>query len=184
MTDPSREVFLSYFLGKGSYKIRDRFKWEKYRCLDDVDDEVRDRAAFYLKALQNEGLINVFVRNGEPLHLFVACFLIQIDTVFSLSPLEINLLMYIKDPRGIMKPYDITQLQKVSLDQATKITREDILPSLWKCSICQDRTNCTQYISPSCPWDQPIPHKRLSIFTHAAVVACPGIWALRSHYKK
>lgn len=35
-----------------------------HSCLDDVDDEVRDRAAFNLKLLQDEPLANVFVRDG------------------------------------------------------------------------------------------------------------------------
>lgn len=35
-----------------------------YRCLDDVDDEVRDRAAFNLKLMGDEPLANAFVRDG------------------------------------------------------------------------------------------------------------------------
>ena len=35
-------------------------------CLDDVDDEVRDRAAFNLKLMQDEPLANTFVRDGTP----------------------------------------------------------------------------------------------------------------------
>jgi coatomer protein complex subunit gamma len=35
------------------------------RCLDDVDDEVRDRAAMYIKVLEEKALADVFVREGE-----------------------------------------------------------------------------------------------------------------------
>lgn len=35
------------------------------RCLDDVDDEVRDRAAMYLRVLKDEPLADVLVRDGE-----------------------------------------------------------------------------------------------------------------------
>lgn len=34
------------------------------RCLDDVDDEVRDRAAMYLKVLDEKTLADVYVREG------------------------------------------------------------------------------------------------------------------------
>lgn len=36
------------------------------RCLDDVDDEVRDRAALYLKVLDQEPLADKFVKDGKP----------------------------------------------------------------------------------------------------------------------
>ncbi len=41
------------------------------RCLDDVDDEVRDRAAMYIRVLEEKSLADVFVREGElvPLQL-------------------------------------------------------------------------------------------------------------------
>jgi hypothetical protein len=35
------------------------------RCLDDVDDEVRDRAAMYLRVLDDEPLAETFVKDGE-----------------------------------------------------------------------------------------------------------------------
>jgi coatomer protein complex subunit gamma len=34
------------------------------RCLDDVDDEVRDRAAMYLKVLKEEPLAEKLVKDG------------------------------------------------------------------------------------------------------------------------
>jgi coatomer protein complex subunit gamma len=38
------------------------------RCLDDVDDEVRDRAAMYLKVLDEKTLADVYVREGASEH--------------------------------------------------------------------------------------------------------------------
>lgn len=35
------------------------------RCLDDVDDEVRDRAAMYIKVLEEKSLADVLVKDGE-----------------------------------------------------------------------------------------------------------------------
>lgn len=37
----------------------------RFRCLDDVDDEVRDRAALYLKAYDAPPLIQPYVKEGE-----------------------------------------------------------------------------------------------------------------------
>jgi coatomer protein complex subunit gamma len=36
------------------------------RCLDDVDDEVRDRAAMYLRVMQSEPLAETLVKDGAP----------------------------------------------------------------------------------------------------------------------
>ena len=35
------------------------------RCLDDVDDEVRDRAAMYLAVLKDDPLADTLVRDGQ-----------------------------------------------------------------------------------------------------------------------
>ena len=42
------------------------------RCLDDVDDEVRDRAAMYLRVMKEEPLAEKLVKEGE-------CFASTID---------------------------------------------------------------------------------------------------------
>lgn len=41
------------------------------RCLDDVDDEVRDRAAMYVRVLEEKSLADVFVREGKPIASFL-----------------------------------------------------------------------------------------------------------------
>lgn len=35
------------------------------RCLDDVDDEVRDRAALYLKVFERKSLVQAYVKEGK-----------------------------------------------------------------------------------------------------------------------
>ena len=35
------------------------------RCLDDVDDEVRDRAAMYLKVYEEPPLIQPYIKEGK-----------------------------------------------------------------------------------------------------------------------
>jgi len=39
------------------------------RCLDDVDDEVRDRAALYLKVFEEKALADTYVKEGQPFSL-------------------------------------------------------------------------------------------------------------------
>ena len=34
------------------------------RCLDDVDDEVRDRAALYIRSMREEPLAKVYLKEG------------------------------------------------------------------------------------------------------------------------
>ena len=53
----------SYLIGKfGDVK---RFGSKTpVRCLDDVDDEVRDRATLYLKTFEEKPLADVYVKEG------------------------------------------------------------------------------------------------------------------------
>ena len=41
------------------------------RCLDDVDDEVRDRAAMYIKVLEEKTLADHFIRDGRCMSLWL-----------------------------------------------------------------------------------------------------------------
>lgn len=43
------------------------------RCLDDVDDEVRDRAAMYLKVINEEPLAQQYVKDGTYIPLVSEC---------------------------------------------------------------------------------------------------------------
>ncbi|BGP54923.1 hypothetical protein JCM8202_003433 [Rhodotorula sphaerocarpa] len=77
------------------------------RCLDDVDDEVRDRAAFNLKLMQDEPLANTFVRD---------------DSTFSLDALESRLAAYIADTSA-EEPLDLSAVPKVSKEQVLEQAR-------------------------------------------------------------
>jgi hypothetical protein len=52
----------------GGFELLSRLVTKKdwfYRCLDDVDDEVRDRAAMYLRVMKEQPLAEKLVQEGE-----------------------------------------------------------------------------------------------------------------------
>lgn len=76
------------------------------RCLDDTDDEVRDRAALNLRLMQEEDEVaERFVKN---------------DSMFSLSTFEHRLVMYVtsEDPAIFKRAFDISSVPVVSQEQA------------------------------------------------------------------
>lgn len=73
------------------------------RCLEDVDDEVRDRAAFNLKLMDRDTLANTYVRD---------------ESTFSLDALEAKLVNYIADASASSSPFDFASIPKVSKEQA------------------------------------------------------------------
>ncbi|WVQ83025.1 hypothetical protein IAT38_005163 [Cryptococcus sp. DSM 104549] len=73
------------------------------RCLDDVDDEVRDRAAMYIRVLEEKSLADVLVRE---------------EAQFSLATLESELVSYVKDDAKHTAAFDISSIPKVSREQA------------------------------------------------------------------
>ncbi|KAL7417416.1 adaptin N terminal region-domain-containing protein [Mrakia frigida] len=75
------------------------------RCLDDVDDEVRDRAAMYLKVLHEKSLADVYVRE---------------EATFSLSALEAKLVAYVNDPEASEIAFDAGSIPKISREQAAQ----------------------------------------------------------------
>ena len=46
------------------FSVKNSIKVLLTRCLDDVDDEVRDRAALYLRTLDEEPLAEALVRDS------------------------------------------------------------------------------------------------------------------------
>ncbi|KAL9716375.1 coatomer subunit gamma [Leucoagaricus gongylophorus] len=83
------------------------------RCLDDVDDEVRDRAAIYLKVLQRTELADVYVKA---------------ESTFSLMSLETKLVAYVKDPNAAAQYFDVSIVPKISRAQAAQeASRPNIL---------------------------------------------------------
>ncbi|KAG6846078.1 hypothetical protein H0H87_006442 [Tephrocybe sp. NHM501043] len=75
------------------------------RCLDDVDDEVRDRAALYLKVFKEKQLAETYVKE---------------ESVFSLAALESKLVAYVKDPSASTQPFDASSVPKISRSQAAQ----------------------------------------------------------------
>ncbi|KAL6857914.1 coatomer subunit gamma [Amphichorda felina] len=77
------------------------------RCLDDVDDEVRDRAALNLKLMgeEDDDMAREFVKN---------------DSMFSLPTFEHQLVMYVtsEDPSAFEAPFDISKIPVVTREQA------------------------------------------------------------------
>ncbi|KAF8323388.1 Coatomer, gamma subunit [Clavulina sp. PMI_390] len=73
------------------------------RCLDDVDDEVRDRAAMYLRVMKEAALQETYVKD---------------ESTFSLATLESQLVAYIKEPSAAAVPFDVTSIPKISREQA------------------------------------------------------------------
>ncbi|ETW86850.1 hypothetical protein HETIRDRAFT_468518 [Heterobasidion irregulare TC 32-1] len=75
------------------------------RCLDDIDDEVRDRAAMYLKVLNAPLLAETYVKD---------------ESVFSLPALEAKLVSYVNDTDASETAFDISSIPKVSRQQAAQ----------------------------------------------------------------
>ncbi|KAF8167428.1 adaptin N terminal region-domain-containing protein [Crassisporium funariophilum] len=73
------------------------------RCLDDVDDEVRDRATLYLKVFNEKALADAYIKE---------------ESVFSLAALESKLVAYVKDPEASEQPFDVASVPKISRAQA------------------------------------------------------------------
>ncbi|KDQ14000.1 hypothetical protein BOTBODRAFT_175125 [Botryobasidium botryosum FD-172 SS1] len=77
------------------------------RCLDDVDDEVRDRAAMSLRLMKEEELAQTYMKE---------------DAVFSLSALEAKLVAYVNDVDAADEPFDVSSIPKISREQARQET--------------------------------------------------------------
>ncbi|KAI9318020.1 adaptin N terminal region-domain-containing protein [Dichotomocladium elegans] len=87
------------------------------RCLDDVDDEVRDRATFYLSLMENSSLADEYLQD---------------DATFALSSLERQLVEYVNSPLGNDRRFDLEAVPVISkADEEEEIRRVragDILP--------------------------------------------------------
>ncbi|KAH7886212.1 coatomer subunit gamma [Phlebopus sp. FC_14] len=86
------------------------------RCLDDVDDEVRDRAAMYLKVFKEKPLADAYVKE---------------ESVFSLAALESKLVAYVNDPHATFQPFDSASIPKISRAQlAAEASRPSALDTI------------------------------------------------------
>ncbi|KAF2150440.1 Coatomer, gamma subunit [Myriangium duriaei CBS 260.36] len=87
------------------------------RCLDDTDDEVRDRAALNLRLMrEDDEMANKFIKN---------------DSMFSLPVLEHQLVMYVTADAAsaFEKPFDLTAVPVVTKEQALAEDRTKKLTS-------------------------------------------------------
>ncbi|KAI9846734.1 MAG: coatomer subunit gamma [Thelocarpon superellum] len=94
------------------------------RCLDDTDDEVRDRAALSLRLMTEEDdMANRFIHNGSAPPsdgLTAARRLTLADSMFSLPVFEHQLVMYVTadDKQTFTTPFDISAIPIVTRAQA------------------------------------------------------------------
>ena len=90
------------------------------RCLDDVDDEVRDRAAMYLRMFEESSLADTYVKEGESPDVFSPRGLANsvTESVFSLDALESKLVSYVNDLSASVTPFDASSVPKISRTQA------------------------------------------------------------------
>ena len=83
--------------------LNGRIKVLLERCLDDVDDEVRDRAAISLRMLKESKLADKIVKD---------------DSSFKLSALESALQSYMQDPSSSTSAFDVTKIPRVTREEA------------------------------------------------------------------
>ncbi|RKO90489.1 adaptin N terminal region-domain-containing protein, partial [Blyttiomyces helicus] len=74
-------------------ELRERIKVLLTRCLDDSEDEVRDRSAMFLRILEDEELCRKYIAN---------------ENSFTWASLERNLVNYLNDPAQHTVPFDIS----------------------------------------------------------------------------
>ncbi|KAJ3013294.1 Coatomer subunit gamma-2 [Thoreauomyces humboldtii] len=83
-------------------EMRDRVKILLKRCLDDNEDEVRDRAIMYLRIIESDELCRKYVAN---------------DTSYSWASLERNLVHYLNNEPAHAQPFDISSTPVVTKEQ-------------------------------------------------------------------
>ncbi|CAG8566045.1 9819_t:CDS:10 [Ambispora gerdemannii] len=87
----------------GDVEVKKSIKVLLTRCLDDNDDEVRDRATLYLKLLEDEAGAEKYVKD---------------DSTYSLSALEEQLVQYVSTLEATEKPFDLSAIPKITKAQA------------------------------------------------------------------
>lgn len=93
------------------------------RCLDDTDDEVRDRAALNLRLMGAEdATASAFIKNGKhSSETFQSLSLLTtLDSMYSLSTFEHQLVMYVtsNDKQTFATAFDVASVPVVSHEQA------------------------------------------------------------------
>jgi coatomer protein complex subunit gamma len=82
--------------------LKPRIKILLRRCLEDADDEVRDRATFFLRVLDDPQLQSEYLAD---------------ETVYTWSVLEQSLLSYLADPASHSSPFNIQSVPVLSKAQ-------------------------------------------------------------------
>jgi len=93
------------------------------RCLDDVDDEVRDRAALNLRLMkEDDEVASNFIRNGKSILFSIRdkTTNLYLDSMFSLPILEHQLVMYVTadSVEAFSKPFDLSSVPVVTREQS------------------------------------------------------------------
>ncbi|KAL6622139.1 Coatomer, gamma subunit [Neocallimastix californiae] len=83
-------------------ELRERIKVLLTRCLEDVDDEVRDRASLYLRILDNEELCQKYIVN---------------ENTYSMNYLESSLQEYMEDEALRKTAFDISKIPIITKAQ-------------------------------------------------------------------
>lgn len=89
--------------GIADKSLNTRIKVLLERCLDDVDDEVRDRAAMYLRVLRESRLAAKVVND---------------ESSYKLTALESALQSYVSDPSSSTSGFDITRIPRITREEA------------------------------------------------------------------
>jgi coatomer protein complex subunit gamma len=92
------------------------------RCLDDVDDEVRDRAALNLRLMsESDDMADRFIKNGQyQKSIPMQPILIKAENSFALPYFEHQLVMYVTadDKSTFDSPFDMATIPVVTKEQA------------------------------------------------------------------
>lgn len=102
------------------------------RCLDDTDDEVRDRAALNLRLMSEEDeMANRFIKNGSFEYSKASSLLTFVDSMFSLATFEHQLVMYVTadDKATFSAAFDMSIVPVVTHEQALAEERTKKLTS-------------------------------------------------------
>ena len=97
---------------EGAEGVRRSVKVLLGRCLDDIDDEVRDRAAMYLRVIEDEELANETVKD---------------ESTYSLNELENKLVEYVNDPNAIDNSFDVSEIPRINKEQIRIDTNKTIV---------------------------------------------------------
>jgi coatomer protein complex subunit gamma len=88
--------------GLGDKRLAARITVLLERCLDDVDDEVRDRAALNLRVLKEAGLAERLVKD---------------ESSYKLAALEESLQTYVQDPSASTSRFDASSVPRITRDE-------------------------------------------------------------------